>query len=65
MFHATGNEAILGLISTGAQAMSQYELFVAFEPLVTKAAAQLAAEKLLRAIRSEEEDLFILNPQVF
>eukprot|EP00042_Codosiga_hollandica_P043383 m.410614 g.410614 ORF g.410614 m.410614 type:complete len:515 (+) comp56539_c0_seq16:2240-3784(+) len=64
-FHTGPHEAILAQVSSGAHYASQFELYAVFEPMTTKAQAVQCVEKLLRAIRSEEEDLFILNAQVF
>ncbi|GFG32545.1 hypothetical protein Cfor_09047 [Coptotermes formosanus] len=52
-------ETLLGWITSG------FELYVAFEPLVTKHSATNAVNKLLRWIKKEEDRLFILNAPTF
>lgn len=52
-------ETLLGWIATG------FELYVTFEPLVTKHSAINAVNKLLRWIKKEEDRLFILNAPTF
>jgi hypothetical protein len=52
-------ETMLGWITSG------FELYVAFEPLVTKHSAINAVNKLLRWIKKEEDRLFILNAPTF
>jgi hypothetical protein len=42
-----------------------FELYVAFEPLVTKQSAINAVDKLLGWIKKEEDRLFILNAPTF
>lgn len=42
-----------------------FELYVTFEPLVTKPDAIEAVSKLLKWIKKEEERLFILNSPTF
>lgn len=44
---------------------SGFELYVTFEPLVTKPDAIEAVSKLLKWIKKEEERLFILNSPTF
>lgn len=52
-------ETMLGWVTTG------FELYVTFEPLVTKPNAINAVNKLLRWIKKEEDRLFILNAPTF
>ncbi|XP_049963709.1 vacuolar fusion protein MON1 homolog A [Schistocerca serialis cubense] len=52
-------ETMLGWVTTG------FELYITFEPLVTKLSAINAVNKLLRWIKKEEERLFILNAPTF
>ncbi|KAE8738703.1 hypothetical protein FOCC_FOCC015799 [Frankliniella occidentalis] len=52
-------ETMLGWITTG------FELYVAFEPLVTKANAISAVNKILRWIKKDENGLFITNAPTF
>jgi hypothetical protein len=47
------------------QVTSGFELYVTFEPLITKHSAINAVNKLLRWIKKEEERLFILNAPTF
>lgn len=47
------------------QVASGFELYVTFEPLVTKPDAIEAVSKLLKWIKKEEERLFILNSPTF
>lgn len=52
-------ETMLGWVTSG------FELYVTFEPLITKHSAINAVNKLLRWIKKEEERLFILNAPTF
>ncbi|XP_067002562.1 vacuolar fusion protein MON1 homolog [Anabrus simplex] len=52
-------ETMLGWVTSG------FELYVTFEPLVTKHGAINAVNKLLRWIKKEEDRLFILNAPTF
>nr|CAD7567396.1 unnamed protein product [Timema californicum] len=52
-------ETLLAWVTSG------FELYVTFEPLVTKHSAINAVNKLLRWIKKEEERLFILNAPTF
>lgn len=47
------------------QVTSGFEIYVTFEPLVTKPDAIDAVSKLLKWIKKEEERLFILNSPTF
>ncbi|CAG7785949.1 unnamed protein product [Allacma fusca] len=44
---------------------SSFELYVAFEPLVTKSAAIAAVNKLLKWVKKEEDRIFIMNSPTF
>ncbi|PNF25223.1 Vacuolar fusion protein MON1-like protein A [Cryptotermes secundus] len=52
-------ETMLGWVTSG------FELYVTFEPLITKHSAINAVNKLLRWIKKEEDRLFILNAPTF
>ncbi|KDR23174.1 protein SAND isoform X1 [Zootermopsis nevadensis] len=52
-------ETMLGWVTSG------FELYITFEPLVTKHSAINAVNKLLRWIKKEEDRLFILNAPTF
>lgn len=41
--------------------MQGFELYAAFEPLVTKADATNAMKKIVHWIKREEDNLFIMN----
>lgn len=41
---------------------AEYQLYVAFGPLVTKPVAIAACHTLLRFLRKEEKNLFLLSP---
>jgi len=47
------------------QQTSTFELYVTFEPLVSKPIAMNAVNKLLKWIKKEEDRLFILNSPTF
>nr|XP_039258371.1 vacuolar fusion protein MON1 homolog A-like isoform X2 [Styela clava] len=52
-------ETILGWVTTG------FELYAIFGPLVTKNSAIQAVNRLLRWIKKQEDELFILRPPIF
>lgn len=48
-----------------SQVTTGFELYVAFEPLVTKTNAIEAVNKILRWIKKDENGLFITNAPTF
>ncbi|XP_071445364.1 vacuolar fusion protein MON1 homolog [Hetaerina americana] len=58
-FRQADSEAILGWVN------SKYELYVIFEPLINKANAISAVDKILSWIKEEEDRLFIRNAPTF
>ncbi|XP_071562761.1 vacuolar fusion protein MON1 homolog [Temnothorax nylanderi] len=59
IFQQLDKETMLAWVASG------FELYVTFEPLVTKPDAIEAVSKLLKWIKKEEERLFILNSPTF
>ncbi|XP_059475617.1 vacuolar fusion protein MON1 homolog A [Neocloeon triangulifer] len=59
LFYQLETDAMLGWITSG------FELYVTFEPLVTKLNAINAVNKLLRWMKKEEDRLFSLNAPTF
>lgn len=60
IMYTTGEkEAILGWVT------SNFELYTAFSPTVSKQVAVAKVDKLMKWLKKEEERLFILNPLVF
>ncbi|KAG8232572.1 hypothetical protein J437_LFUL012948 [Ladona fulva] len=59
IFKQADSEAMLGWIKPG------YELYVIYEPLITKTNAVIAANKILKWIKEEEQRLFILHAPTF
>ena len=59
LFIQEQSETMLGHVTLG------YELYLALEPLVTKANVIESVNKVLKWIKKEENDLFITNPMVF
>ncbi|CAG8458034.1 13062_t:CDS:10 [Rhizophagus irregularis] len=58
-YYVSPTETILGWIT------STFELYAAFGPLISKSALTNSSHTLLKWIKKEEENLFILNSQVF
>ncbi|XP_020293274.1 vacuolar fusion protein MON1 homolog A [Pseudomyrmex gracilis] len=59
IFQQLDKETMLAWVASG------FELYVTFEPLITKPDAIEAVSKLLKWIKKEEERLFILNSPTF
>ncbi|KAF4520638.1 hypothetical protein B566_EDAN007504 [Ephemera danica] len=59
LFYQLDTDAMLGWVATN------FELYVTFEPLITKISAINAVNKLLKWIKKEEDRLFILNAPTF
>jgi len=56
---STSKEMLLGWVTSG------FELYAAYSPLTSKAAAINAVTRLLRWIKKEEDSLFIINSYTF